>query len=538
MSIDVLSPLVASGLVHAYGDRTVLDGIDLVAAPGHRVGLVGENGSGKSTLLRLLAGVEQPDDGSIERPPDLVLVSQEPEFREAATVGDVLADALAAQHAAVRRVEELAASLAADPGSADAYDRALAWALAHDAWDADRRAEQAARRLGLAAIERDRPVAELSGGERTRLALAAVVTRRPACVLLDEPTNHLDGAGLELIEGFCSGVPGVLVAASHDRVFLDRVCTDVVDLDPVAAGLDGRGGRRYGGGFSAYLDAKRAARRGWEETYAEQQEQLRELRHAASHTARQVAPHDRPPRDGDKYIYAFKGANVQRAVSRRVRDAERRLAEAERDQVRRPPRPLRFDSALTDTRGGGAVAVRRLRVEGRLRVDRLDVPSGGRLLVTGANGSGKSTLLGVLAGLVPADEGHVEVGGRRAGLLPQEVRFARPDASAVATWAAAVGPDPRVALGELGLVHPRDLRTPVGALSVGQRRRLALAVLVARAPDVLLLDEPTNHLSLTLAGELEEALGTSPGTVVVASHDRWLRRRWHHPVHPLSGRLT
>jgi macrolide transport system ATP-binding/permease protein len=532
---DVLSPLHASGLRHSYADRTVLDGIDLLAAPGSRLGVVGENGSGKSTLLRVLAGVEEPDDGRVSRPADLVLVSQEPAFPTAANIGDVLAEALAPQHAAVRRVEELAAGLDADPATAEAYDRALAWTLAHDAWDADRRAELAAHRLGLEAMGPDRPVAELSGGERTRLALAALVTRRPACVLLDEPTNHLDDAGLDLIEDFCVDLPGVVVAASHDRVFLDRVCTAVVDLDPVAGGLDGRGGRRYGGGFTAYLSAKRLARVHWEQTYAEQQHQLHSLRHSVAHTARQVAPHNRPPRDGDKFIHAFKGGNVQRTVSRRVRDAERRLDAAARAQVRRPPRSLRFDSALTDTRGGGAVSVRGLRVQGRVQVERLDVRAGGRLLVTGRNGSGKSSLLEVLAGLLPVDAGHVEVDGHRVGLLPQDVRFPRPESSALATWTAAVGPAPGVALRELGLVHPRDLSTPVGRLSVGQRRRLALAVLVARAPGVLLLDEPTNHLSLTLAGELEEALSTAAGTVVVASHDRWLRSRWDGPVHALTA---
>jgi macrolide transport system ATP-binding/permease protein len=532
---DVLSPLHASAVGHSYGDRVVLDGIDLLAVPGSRVCLVGENGSGKSTLLRLLAGVETPDDGAVARPSDLVLVPQDPEFAPAATVGDVLGDALAPQHAAVRRVEELAAALDDDPDAAEAYDRALDWALTHDAWDADRRAGLAASRLGLEALDSGRPVAELSGGERTRLALAALVTRRPACVLLDEPTNHLDDAGLELIEDFCLDLPGVLVAASHDRVFLDRVCTDVVDLDPVAGGLDGRGGRRYGGGLTSYLAAKREARSRWEQTYAQQQEELHALRHSVTHTARQVSPHNRPPRDADKHIYAFKGGNVQRTISRRVRDAERRLVDAEGAQVRRPPRPLRFDAALTDTRGGGAISVRGLRVEGRVRIDRLDVPPGGRLLVTGRNGSGKSSLLAVLAGLLPVDAGHVDVGGRRVGLLPQDVRFPSPEASALATWTAAVGPDTGVALRELGLVHPRDLRTPVGRLSVGQRRRLALAVLVARAPDVLLLDEPTNHLSLTLAGELEEALGTAAGTVVVASHDRWLRRHWEGPVLPVCA---
>ena len=532
---DVLAPLHATALGHAYGDRVVLDGIDLLAAPGSRIGVVGENGSGKSTLLRLLAGVEEPDDGVVAGPSDLVLVTQEPRFPAAATIGDVLTAALAPQHAAVRRVEELAAGLDADPATAEAYDEALSWALAHDAWDADRRAELAAQRLGLEAVDPTRPAAELSGGERTRLALAALVTRRPACVLLDEPTNHLDDAGLQLIEDFCVDLPGVVVAASHDRVFLDRVCTDMVDLDPIAGGLDGRGGRRYGGGFPAYLSAKRLARLQWEQTYAEQQEQLHGLRRSVAHTARQVAPHNRPPRDGDKYVYAFKGGNVQRSISRRVRDAERRLELAEQSQVRRPPRPLRFGAALTDTRGGGAITVRGLRVEGRVRVERLDVPAGGRLLVTGRNGSGKSSLLAVLAGLLPADAGSVLVGGRRVGLLPQDVRFASPESSALATWTAAVGPDPGVALHELGLVHRRDLATPVGRLSVGQRRRLALAVLVARAPDVLLLDEPTNHLSLTLAGELEEALSSAAGTVVVASHDRWLRRRWDGSVHAMGA---
>ncbi len=532
---DVLTPLHATALAHAYGDRVVLDGVDLLAAPGSRVGVVGENGSGKSTLLRLLAGVEEPGDGSVTRPPDLVLVTQEPQFPAMATVGDVLAEALAPQHAAVRRVEELAAGLDADPASAQAYDEALTWALAHDAWEADRRAELAAQRLGLGAIDPTRQVAELSGGERTRLALAALVTRRPACVLLDEPTNHLDDAGLELIEDFCVDLPGVVVAASHDRVFLDRVCTDIVDLDPVSGGLDGRGGRRYGGGFSAYLSAKRLARLQWEQTYAEQQDQLHALRRSVAHTARQVAPHNRPPRDGDKFVYAFKGGKVQRTISRRVRDAERRLELAEQAQVRRPPRPLRFDAALTGTRGGGAITVRGMRVEGRVRLERLDVPAGGRLLVTGPNGSGKSSLLAVLAGQLTVDAGSVQVGGRQIGLLPQDVRFQRPESSALATWTAAIGPEPQVELRELGLVHPRDLATPVGRLSVGQRRRLALAVLVARVPDVLLLDEPTNHLSLALAGELEEALGSAAGTVVVASHDRWLRRRWDGPVQALPG---
>ena len=229
-------------------------------------------------------------------------------------------------------------------------------------------------------------MAALSGGERTRLSLAALVTRRPECVLLDEPTNHLDDDAMTMVEDFLIDLPGVVVAASHDRVFLDRVCTDLMDLDPSALGTDGHGGQRFGGGFSAYTAHRADARRRWEQTYADQQEQLRSLRRQATTTARQVA-HGRGPRDNDKFIHHFKGANVQRTVARRVRDTERRIEVAEREQVRRPPEPLRLDAeAVTGTNGaadGLAVAVRRLRVPGRVvagqpRPRRRGAPAGER----------------------------------------------------------------------------------------------------------------------------------------------------------------
>jgi macrolide transport system ATP-binding/permease protein len=171
-------------------------------------------------------------------------------------------------------------------------------------------------------------------------------------------------------------------------------------------------------------------------------------------------------------------------------------------------------------------------VERRLDVPRLDVPTGGRLLVTGANGSGKSTLLKVLAGELGSFPAHVSVTARRVAHLPQDVVFTRPERTPHEVYDAATGSP--VPLGDLGLLHPRELSRPVGVLSVGQQRRLALAILVARRPDLALLDEPTNHISLTLADELEESLQQSPGTVVVASHDRWLRKRWTGAVHHLS----
>ena len=527
--LSSVSPLVARDVAKAYGDRVVLDGVDVVANPGQPLGLVGENGVGKSTLMRLLAGVEPADGGSIARPADLAYLGQEPAFPSGATIGDVLDEALAPLHAAVARIEQLAARLDDDTAAA-AYTDVLAWAELHDAWDADRRAQVAAARLGLGALDRGRPVAALSGGQRTRLALAALFTRRPECVLLDEPTNHLDDDAVDFLEEFLVGLPGVVVVASHDRAFLDGVCAAVVDLDPMHLGVDGEGGNRYTGGYTGYLAAKRNARRRWQQAFEAQQDELNDLRRAARTTARQVA-HNRAPRDNDKFIYAFKGAQVAKTVSRRVKDAERRIEVLERDRVPKPPAELSFRGVLAPGRPGGGlvVFVRDLVVTGRVAVDRLDLAGGDRLLVTGANGSGKSTLLKVLAGELPPSSGTSVVSARRVGHLPQDVTFRRPDRTPHEVFAAATAsavPLAAVSLGDLGLLHPRELSRPVGVLSVGQQRRLGLAILVARQPDLLLLDEPTNHISLTLAEELEESLQRSAGTVVVASHDRWLRRRW------------
>ncbi len=527
MATTFTTALVARDLVKSYRGRRVLDGVDVLAPPGRRLGVIGENGVGKSTLLRLLAGVEAPDAGLIEGPRERVYLGQETSFGPTVTLGQAMAAALEPLHRAVQEVERLSARLVGEPELAVEFATVLEWAQSHDAWDADRRATIAAHRLGLARIEPDRPVATLSGGQRSRLALALIMTGRPTCLLLDEPTNHLDDGALELLEQFLVGLATVVVVASHDRVFLDRACTDLLDLDP-AKSLDGRSsGVRYHGGYSSYLEHKAAARVRWETTYAEQQEAIAALRRASKLDTASIA-HNRGPTDNDKFIYKFKGASVERSHARRLHNARRRLAVAERTQVPKPPRQLSFDTPLTSTPTGQrpVVAIRDLLVRGRVRVPRLELANGGQLLVTGSNGSGKSSLLAVIAGTLSPDSGSVEVGARRVGLLMQDVQFDNPELSAQRCFERQVGADRASCLTELGLLPPRQLGMPVGELSVGQRRRLALAILVARAPDLLLLDEPTNHISLALAGELEQALQAAAGAVLVASHDRWLRRRW------------
>jgi macrolide transport system ATP-binding/permease protein len=533
MSAPSLPPVVVSGLDVWFGTRHVLAGIDLTAAPGSRIGLVGENGSGKSTLLNAVAR-SLPSRavvaGWVEAPADLVMLGQEPPFPDRATVADVLSRALQPLRRMVVEVERLSGELTDESGSAE-YADALDRAVAHDAWDADRRAAEAAERLGLGALDPVRRVGTLSGGQRSRLALATVMTTRPACLLLDEPTNHLDDDAVDLLTAFLRELPGVVLLASHDRVLLDDVCTDLFDLDHAELGTDGADGRRFGGWWTAYEEHQRASRLRWEERYAEQQEELERLR-GATRIGTSAIAHNRGPRDNDRYTYSFHGARVDRTLSRRKKDAQRRLEIAEREQVRKPRPPLRLTADLTGVgEAGRAVLVRDLVVDGRLSLPLLDVEAGERLLVSGANGSGKSTLLGVLSGRIAASAGTVQVSARRVTELVQDVVFDRPGASAATTYAGLVGEEraESTPLRSLGLLPAAELAKPVGLLSVGQRRRLGLAVVIASEPDLLLLDEPTNHISLALAGELEEALRTTPGTVIVASHDRWLRRRWHGP---------
>ncbi len=588
------SLLTATDLTKSYGDRTVLAGVSLAVDPGHRTGLVGENGVGKSTLLRLLAGIEDPDSGSVTRPADLGYLHQELPYGPTTTVGQVVEDALAGVREIERALEDAGAALASssepgrgttrpgpDEGSTEvdtltaAYDLALARAEQSDVWGADARASRALAGLGLDVIHRGRLVARLSGGQRTRLGLAALLIRQPGALLLDEPTNHLDDEAAEFLATALRALPGAVLLASHDRVFLDEVCTEILDLDPSqeASSAGRTGGTLYAGSYRDYLRAKRVERARWEQQFAAEQDELKALRRSVATTARNVS-HDRDRGNQSKLLYDAKGERVQSQVSRRVRNAQQRLDTLLAEQVRKPPEPLRFSpphlvreraTSSSPGRSGGrrgsqgasngtdglALWARDVVVQGgatepgaatpgRPRLDlraagvpSIDVAPGAKLLVTGANGSGKSTLLHVLAGdIVPASGSVGRARGVEVALLEQDVRLHDDDRTPRDLLALITGQDPadRPLVNAHGLVAPRDLDRPLAELSVGQRRRVVLAMLVTQAPDVLLLDEPTNHISLALAEELMAAVETWPGAVVVASHDRWLRRTWKGDV--------
>lgn len=518
--------LKADGLSRRYAERPVLTDISLTVPAGQRLGLIGENGVGKSTLLRLLAGMEAPDAGMITRPLRTGILWQEVRFDPSQSLDDLMEAALREVREIERELEDAADALAG--GDSGRYERALEAAERASVWTAESRRDELLDGLGVGAIPLTRRLSEVSGGQRSRFALAALLLERPDALLLDEPTNHLDDDACAFLERQLTNWDGPVVFASHDRAFLDSVATSLLDLDPTR---DARS--TFGGNYSDYLVAKAEERARWERRFAEEQDELRALKFAVDVTARSIAFSGRP-RDNDKFAKAFKGGALDKQISRRIRNASGRLDELARTQVRKPPAVLGFagipagSHALGDA-DGALLQVADARIGDRLAVASFSVEPQSRILITGHNGAGKSTLLGALAGAVTLDHGWISRRkGLRVGMLEQDVRFVDPGASPRRLFLESMGEKRAEAtpLVSLGLIAPRDIDRPVGILSIGQQRRLALALILAKPPHVFLLDEPTNHLSLGLATELEDALGSYPGAVVVASHDRWLRSNW------------
>ncbi|MBO1283538.1 ABC-F family ATP-binding cassette domain-containing protein [Streptomyces sp. CAI-21] len=518
--------ITALDVSKSFDGRPVLSSVTCSLGAGERTGIIGENGSGKSTLLRLFAGVDRPDEGEIvvQASGGVGHLAQEERLPASMTVQQVLDRGLAELRAVERRLRDLEAAMAAGDASALAeYGDLLTLFELRGGYEADAQAERALRGLGLRLVDRDRAVSTLSGGEQVRLRLAALLAGAPEILLLDEPTNHLDAAALHWLEEHLRARRGTTVAVSHDRDFLERVATSLLEVD-----ADRRTVVRHGGGYADHLAEKAAARRRWAQEYEQWCAEADGLRETAATTARRVA-HGRSMKDNNKMAYDRAGGRVQQSVAARVRNAEERLRRLLADPVPPPPEPLRFTPVLRTGRLDGAlVDASGIEVPGRLERTGLTLAAGDRLLVTGENGAGKSTLLQVLAGELAPASGTVTRRGR-VGHLAQEPPAGDPDRTVLAAFAhglPGLPPDHAEHLLSLGLFTREQLTVPVGRLSTGQRRRLALARLLSRPADVLLLDEPTNHLSPALAEEVEAALDGYAGALVVVSHDRRLCRRW------------
>ncbi|QCX74539.1 putative ABC transporter ATP-binding protein YheS [Streptomyces sp. YIM 121038] len=515
----------AEGVTVTRGSRRVLHDVSVTVPARSRLAVVGENGRGKTTLLHVLAGLIAPDEGSVHRAGTIGLARQELAVPDGATVGTLTSAALAASLAALAALDGATHALAEGrPGADDRYAAALDAATRLDAWDAERRVDVALEALGAPA-DRERPLATLSVGQRYRVRLACLLGAHHDVLLLDEPTNHLDADGLDFLTRRLREHAGGLAVVSHDRALLRDVADRFLDLD---ATRDARP-RLYAGGYDAWQDARRRERESWEQDHREQQAEHRHLQDAVSRARDRLSTGWRPEKGTGKHQRQSRAPGVVQALKRQ-QDA----LEAHRIDVPEPPAALRWPDPGVRP-GAPQLRAHGVAVEGRLAGPvGLSVDGGDRLLVTGPNGAGKSTLLAVLAGALAPTEGYVRTArGARVVRLTQETAGQDPALTAREAHARHVGrlvaggtlrDADAVPLKALGLLDAEALRTPVGRMSQGQRRRLDLALALAARPGLLLLDEPTNHLSAALVDELTDAVRGTSAAVVVATHDRRLLR--------------
>ncbi|MFE6161177.1 ABC-F family ATP-binding cassette domain-containing protein [Streptomyces sp. NPDC056486] len=525
--------LLAENVHCVLGDRTVLRDVSLKVTRGERVGLIGENGRGKSTLLRAIAGELPLQRGQVVRAVagQVGFLPQEPGFPAGATIETVLARATAEygdMAERMRTAEELMSSGKGDLSEVlSEYGRLQDEFARRGGWELDARVGEVLDVFGLGGLDRLRPTETLSGGERSRLALAELVLAEPAGLLLDEPTNHLDDRAVDWLVPWLAQYQGPCLIASHDRVLLDTAVTAIVDLD------GSRGTTvRYGGGYRDYLDERAAAQARWWQQYRDWRQELAETRRRLDRAGRSGRTFG-GMRDSDKLSYNLAGGAAQAAAARATRAARQQLGRLLDEEVQRPPQPLAFqppESESAERPDGVLLRAEGLVVGDVVRGVDLELAPGSLHVITGPNGAGKSTLLSVLAGLRAPDAGTVvREPGLRIGYLPQESHFAQERRGVLETFAAhraAYVDDAAKELTRFGLFASADFDVPVNRLSVGQLRRLELALLFSRRPDLLLLDEPSNHLSLALVEQLQEAVQQFTGPVVMVTHDRALRE--HH----------
>ncbi|HEY7346679.1 MAG TPA: ABC-F family ATP-binding cassette domain-containing protein [Ktedonobacterales bacterium] len=528
--------LVVHHLSKTFGINLTLDDLSFSVGAGDRVGVVGMNGVGKSTLLNILAGQETQDAGTValDAGAEMAYLPQATPIFFGRTIDDLILESVGNLRQLEARMGELEREMAGadeDRAAALLEEYALVSTRFQDrgGYDLEYRIDAILAGLGIAHLPRTREVETLSGGEKARVGMATLLLRSPDLLLLDEPTNHLDAGALEWLEGYLAGFGGALLAVSHDRQFLNRVVNRIFEIDEHTRRL-----KKYEGDYDAYAGAKVTERAKWEEDYERQQEEIKALRLRMRETGRQVA-HNRAPKDGDKYIYNFKGGGVQKAISRNVRAAEEQLKRIEADPILKPPRPLRFYPRFDARRlrSDSVITVEHVNkgYDGRviLRDVSFRVASDARIMLVGPNGVGKTTLLRLLLGLDTPDAGSVRVtGSAQLGYLPQEPLLDTGQTILGAYRQVVAGYDEQLIAGllERGLFRLEDMPKLVGQLSVGQRRKLEIARLMAMQPNALLLDEPTNYVSLDVLEAFEAAVLAFPGPVIVVTHDRWFMQRF------------
>jgi ATP-binding cassette subfamily F protein 3 len=520
--------LQASNLHKRYGDVALLHQVSFVVNPGDRIGLIGPNGCGKTTLLRILTGREQPDAGAVSTdPPDLVIgyLEQGLTYAPDATLDDVLREEHHRLEQADAEVARLAGALADAEGEEqarllDAYAQALTrLERLAQVETTEYQATEMLSNLGLSHLPLSTPIRYLSGGQKTRLGLARLLIRNPQILLLDEPTNHLDIEALEWLETWLQSYAGAAVIVSHDRTFLNRTVTQILELDEVT-----HEATLYPGNYSDYLKAKqREIERQWE-TYKAQQDRIAQLKGEIGRLSGYANSIEHGTID-------FAPRKIAKGIARRATVQRRRLErELEENRAEKPRLTWHMKLEFVDTPESGqdVLLLEDLAVgyDGEpLLVDvNRTLRAGERVALIGANGTGKTTLLRAIQGQIPPMSGEIRLGANvKVGYYAQEQETLDPNSTPIAT------------IGRVAAMSETDVRSFLHyflftgdevfvrnhSLSYGERARLVLARLVATGCNFLLLDEPINHLDIPSRASFEQAMTAFEGTVLAVVHDRY-----------------
>lgn len=514
--------LTVHQLSKSYGVQPLFKEITFNVNQDERVGLVGPNGCGKSTLMRIIAGEERADRGHVAISPETRVgyLAQGFTLDPDLAIREVIASAAGDARQLEKEVQGLAVALTSQPDDADlhsAYDRALQRLSTLDPG----RVPLLLENLGLDDIDMDQPVGRLSGGQKTRLALALVLLHEPDLLLLDEPTNHLDVGMLEWLEQWLASFSGGVLLVSHDRTFLDRTVNKIIAMDPHSATA-----REYTGNYSDYVQQALMERQRQWDTYRDQQAEIRRMRQDIARIKQQARSTETATKNDQLRRYAKK-------VARKAKSRETRLHRylEDPDRVEKPARSwkMKLDFQEPQHVGQDALRLEDLTAGYNAQAPLLEklnlvIQGGRRVVLSGPNGSGKTTLLRTIVGRIPPLAGRVHLGsGVKLGYMTQEQTMLDPRLSALEMIQRAAPVDETSARSFLHyfLFAGDDPLRPSADLSYGERARLALALLVARGSNFLLLDEPINHLDIPSRSRFEEALSHFEGTVLAVVHDRY-----------------
>ena len=530
--------LTAHHLHKTYGIQPILQDISFSISNTERIGLIGPNGCGKTTLMRILAGMEQPDSGTVALTrPHLRIgyLAQGMDFAPGQTLHSALGLATVSQKSLESEIASLASALSANPGDSTIqtqYDSTLQQLSTFNLQPSSILAS-----LGLADFPLDTPVSHLSGGQKTRLLLARVLLEEPHLLLLDEPTNHLDIEMLEWLEEWLNRFQGAALIVSHDRAFLDNTVTSILELDPSTHGL-----RSYPGNYGDYLEQKMNEREKQAQAYQDQQDEITQLRSAAVHIRGLTKMKKGGKADGgDKFATGFFGNRATKNVAGRAKHVEARIEKLlTEDRIEKPKQnwQMKLDFGAPEHQSKDVMVTELLNIgytpdRPLLENITLHIRAGQRIALTGRNGCGKTTLIRTIAGTLRPLAGRLRLGATvKLGYMTQEQELLNPAFTALQTIQSVAPFNETEARNFLHyfLFKGDDALRPSSSLSFGERARLQLGTLVAQGCTFLLLDEPINHLDIPSRARFEEALARFKGTILAVVHDRYFIDRFASDV--------